>query len=391
MLVPASYNLRSLLVRKSATLLTILGIGATVAVLAGFLALRAGFETFYTAGGRDDVAVFLRPGATSEGESSFPRERADRLIKTLPEIAADEAGQPLAAMETYLAVRRQKAGGSGETNVPIRGVQPASFKLRDQLKIVEGTMLKFGGDEVIVGRKIADRIDQCRVGDVVQLNLTPFRVVGIFECPGAFESEIWGDFERMSVALAMPWASAVTARLRPDVAGATLEAFRKRLDQDKEVPAKVMTEREYLLSMTAMLGGMLAVVGGILGVVMGIAAVFTATNTMLSAVAARTHEVGILLALGFRPFPIFLSFLFESVILGVIGGAAGCLLALPLNGIETGTTNFNTFTEVAFAFRLTPPVLATAVVFSLLLGLLGGCIPAWRAARLEPTEALRRR
>jgi len=388
MLVPLSYNLRSLLVRRSATLLTVLGIAATVAVLAGFLALRGGFESLYTTGGRSDVVIFLRPGSTSEGESSFPRERADRLIKTLPEIAPDESGQPLAAMETYLAVRRNKAGGGGETNVPIRGIQPASLKLRDRLRIAEGRMLQFGSDEVVVGRKLTERIENCRVGDVIQLNTTPFRVVGVLECPGAFESEIWGDFERMSVALAMPWASAVTARLAPDV---DVAALSRRLEDDKEVPAKVLTERAYLLSMTQMLGGLLAVVGGILGAVMGLAAVFTAMNTMLSALAARTHEVGILLSLGFRPLPIFLSFLLEAVLLGLAGGVLGCLIAVPLHGVETGTTNFNTFTEVAFAFQLTPPVLLTAAIFSVLLGLLGGAIPAWRAARLEPTEALRRR
>ena len=388
MLVPLTYNLRSLFVRRSATVLTLLGIGATVTVLTGFLALQAGFRSLYTQGGRDDVVIFMRPSSTSEGQSLFLREIADRLIKSSPEILAVGDAPLVAAMETYFAVRKQKAHGAGETNVPIRGVQPTSFQLRDGLRIVEGRELKFGSDELIVGRKLIDRMAGCNVGDVIVLNLTPFRVVGIFEGPGACESEIWTDFDRASVALNIPWANAILAKLRP---GTDFKKLEERIRSDKETPAKVMTEVDYLRSQTNALGMMLGLLGSILGTVMGIAAVFTAMNTMLAALAARTHEIGILLSIGFRPFSIFVSFLFEALLLGVLGGAIGCLLALPLHGIKTGTTNWDTFTEVAFAFRITPEVLTTAVVFSLALGLLGGAIPAFRAARLAPTEALRRR
>jgi ABC-type lipoprotein release transport system permease subunit len=388
MLVPFSYTLRSLFVRRSATLLTVFGVGATVAVLSGVLALRAGFVTLFTGNGRDDVAVFLRPGSPSEGESSFSRENADRIVKTLPEIATGPDQQPLAAMECYLAVRRQKKNGAGETNVPIRGVQPASFKLRDDLKIVEGRNLQFGADEVVVGRKLVDRIANCRVGEVVLLNTTPFRVVGVLACEGPFESEIWGDFERMTIALQRPFVNRIVAHLKP---GVDVAALSKRLEDDKEMKAKVLTERAYLATMTGAIGSTLLSLSIGLGFIMGLAAVFTSTNTMLSSVAGRTREIGMLLALGFRPFPIFLSFLIEAVLLGAIGGAVGGLLAMPLNGIQTGTTNFQTFTDVSFAFRVTPAVLVTAIVFSLGLGLIGGAIPAFRAARLAPTEALRRR
>ncbi len=390
MLVPMSYSLRSLFVRRSATVLTVLGIGATVAVLAGVLSLRQGFLELFREAGRDDVAIFLRPGATSENQSFFRRELGDRLIKTCPSIAPGPDGQPLASMECSLAVRRQRIGGSGkdETNVPIRGVQPPTFSIYDQLKMVEGRRFAAGNDEVIVGRKLVDRIQSCRVGDVVQLNTTPFKVVGVFACDGPFESEIWGDFERMNVALDLEGPARVVARLNP---GVDPKALAKELESSKETPATVMTDREYLESQTLALSTVLKYLGVGLSVIMGIAAVFTATNTMLSAVAGRTHEIGILLSVGFRPLPVFLSFLVESMLLGLVGGAVGCLLALPVNGVETGTTNFNTFTEVAFAFRMTPNVLGEAVAFSLLLGLLGGAIPAWRAARLRPTEALRRR
>jgi putative ABC transport system permease protein len=385
--VPFSYNVRSLFVRRSATLLTICGIGATVAVLAGVLALQRGFESLFTSAGREDVAIFLRPGATSEGDSLFERDRSEILIKGRREIALDAAGLPLAAAERYLAVRREKLDG-GETNVPIRGIGPQSLAIHAELvDVVAGRALAFGADEVMVGSSLTSRIADCRVGDVLVLNTTPFRVVGEFRSSGPFASEIWGDAERIGAALERPLYNRVVARIVP---GTDLEALSAELERDKRVPAKIMTERAFLASQTTILSGVLLFLGGFLATVMGAAAVLTGTNTMLAAISARSHEIGILASMGFRPVPIFLAFLLEALLLGVLGGALGCLLALPLEGVRTGTTNFQTFTEVAFAFRVTPDVLATAVSFAVLLGLLGGAVPAWRAARMKPTEALRR-
>jgi len=385
--VPLSYNVRSLTVRSASTLLTILGIAATVATVAGVVALQQGFASLYASSGREDLAVILRPGSTSEGLSGFRREGALKIAKSRPEFALDESGQPLASLECFLAVRLNRVEG-GETNVPLRGVQPATFRIRkDEIRIVEGRNLTPGTDEVIVGKSITGRIANCRVGDVLTVNVTPFQVVGVFESEGTFDSEIWGDYDRMAAALERFGPNRVLAQLTPD---ADIEALDEALRADPDSPAAALTEREYLASLTDMLSGVLIFLGGFLGVIMGIAAVFTATNTMLSAIAGRTHEIGILLASGFRPFPIFLSFLFEATLLGLAGGVVGALLVLPLNGIETGTTNWETFTEVAFAFRITPMVLATAICFSLVLGVLGGAWPAWRAARMKPTEALRR-
>lgn len=387
MLVPFSYNLRSLFVRRASTLLTVFAIGATVAVVAGVLALQQGFALLYTESGREDLVVFLRPGSTNEGDSIFSRDRGLKLMKTVPEIAMDEGQQPLASLECYLAVRRFKMTG-GETNVAIRGVQPMTFTLREgELEIVEGRNFQPGADEVIVGRKLVDRIQDCHIGDVIQLNTTPFKVVGVFATDASFDSEIWGDLDRMLQALKRYGPNRVLAKLVP---GTDPEALAERLLSDREVPAKVLTEREYLSSQTKQLSKILVFLGAFLGVIMGIAAVFTATNTMLSALAARSHEIGILLATGFRPVPIFLSFMLEALLLGLLGGGVGILMTLPINGIETGAMNFNTFTEVAFAFRITPQVLGRAILFALTLGLLGGALPAWRAARLSPTEALRR-
>lgn len=385
MLVPLSYNLRSLWVRKSSTFLTVLGLGATVAIVAAVLALQQGFQTMFTAGGREDLAVFLRPGATGEGDSIFRRDLGDRLMKTLPEIESDAQG-PLASMECYLAVLAKRLDG-GETNVPLRGVQPATFRLREgELKIVAGRNLVPGSDEVIVGTSLVGRIQNTELDDVIVLNTTPFRVVGHFECPGAFASEIWGDLERFMPTLGRYGPNRILAQMRP---GTDIEALSERLKEDKEVPAKAVSEREYLASQTEVFSAVLVGLGLVLGVIMGIGAIFAATNTMLASVASRTSEIGILLSMGYRPFPIFLAFQFEALVVGLLGGLLGCLFSLPINGIETGAMNWQTFTEFAFAFRVTPTVLVAAVAFSLGLGLIGGAWPAWRAARMKPTEALR--
>jgi len=387
MLIPIRYNLRSLFVRRASTMLTVLGIGATVAVIAGILSLQQGFQTLFTDAGRDDLYLLLRPGSTNEGDSIFRRDKAQRIIKTLPEIRTNEQGRPLASMECYLAVRRFRVDG-GETNVPVRGVEPMSFHIYgEDVRIIEGRNFQPGADEAIVGAKLVDRIEGCRLGDVILLNTTPLRVVGVFASEGPFESEIWGDLDRMQAALERPFPNRIVALLREGVDPVALD---ERLRDDKEAPAKLLSERAYLAAQTSALSTTLLGLGFFLAIVMGTAAVFTATNTMIAAIAARTHEIGILLASGFQPFPIFLGFLFEAFVLGLMGGVVGCLMTLPLNGIQTGATNFNTFTEVAFAFRVTPAVLVTAVVFAIVLGLLGGAIPAWRAARLAPVVAMRR-
>ena len=405
MLVPLTYNLRSLFVRRSATLLTMLGIGATVAIVAGILALQQGFHYMFTSGGREDVAVFLRPGATNEGDSQFSYDRGLKLIKSMPEIQVGENG-PVAAMEAYLAVLLAPVRG-GLTNVPLRGVQPMTFRIREkELKIVAGRNFKPGTDELIVGSRLVDHVENCHIGDVIMLNKTPFTVVGTFEHSGQFGGEIWGDLDRLLTAMGRYGPNRVIAQMQPGTklgAPNPIEAMFKddppqpeagsiaaRLLEDPDIPAKVYTEKQFLESQTVFLTFLLSSLGAALGLIMGTAAVFTATNTMLSAVAARTHEIGILLALGYRPFPIFLSFLFESLVLGLLGGLVGCVLTIPFNGIRAGTMNFQTFTEMAFAFKVSWNVLAVAVFFSLVLGLVGGAWPAWRAARMSPTQAMRR-
>ncbi len=387
-LLPLRYNLRSLFVRKASTLLTIASIAATVAVLASMLALGQGFSTLFAERGRDDLAVILRKGAGSEGESSFDRESAQILIKGSPEIAlAADSGAPLASAELYLAIRRRKVDG-GETNVPIRGVEPASFAIHGpDLVVAEGRRFERGSDELIVGRGLVDRIRDCSVGQVFVINTTPFRIVGVFDAKGAYASEVWGDAERLMAALNRPTYSRLLAVVKGP---GELEAMAARLTIDQRVPAKAMSEQAYLKSQTEAMSGLFGVLGFVLAFIMGLAAIFTGTNALLAALSSRTHEIGVLLSMGYRPFAVFVSFLVEAALLGLFGGLLGCLLVLPLDGLRTGAMNFDTFSEFTFAFRTTPRVLVTAVVFAIVLGLVGGAIPAAKAALLRPVEALRR-
>lgn len=386
-LVPLQYTFGSIWHRRGATALAVMSIAATVAVLSGMLCLQQGFLGVQTQGGRTDLAVFMRPGANSEGESAFDKERAQIVLKETPEFATGADGAPLAAAEMFLAVSLPKTDG-GKTNVPMRGVMPATFAVHgDDVRIVEGDNLTPGTDEIIVGRSIKDRIQNCHVGDVLTVNMTPFTVVGVFEARGSHNSEIWGDVDRMRSALKFEHYNRIIGVLKP---GVDAKDVHERLINHPRAPAKVVNEKDYLSSQTGMLSGLLGAMGGFLAFLMGIGAIFTGTNAMLSLVTARTHEIGILLSTGFRPWAIFVSFLLEAALLGLAGGIVGCILVLPLNGMQTGTTNFQTFTDIAFAFQFTPTVLGSALVTAVLLGVVGGAFPAFRAARLTPTQALRR-
>lgn len=385
-MLPLRYSVRNVAVRKSSALLTVLGIGLTVAVFAGVLSLRAGFQSVYRARGSDEIAVYLRPGAGSEGESAIRRQQAEILIKERPEIVRDADGQPLAAMETFLAVYMEQVKG-GSVNVPIRGIQQASLDLMEgHYEIVEGREPLWDTDEVIIGEPLTERMVGARVGETITLNLTPFKVVGVFRHDGAQGGEVWGDVNRMMEALDRPFYQRVVARVQP---GTDFEALDEALRADKRTPMQVQSERDYLGKQTGALSVQLAFLAGFLTLLMGGSAVLGAMNTMLAAVSSRTHEVGVLLSLGYGRLAVFLTFLLESALIGVAGGVLGVLLALPFDGMGTGLMNFNTFTDVSFAFRLTPELVLQSVGLSLLLGVVGGTLPALRASRMTPVEALR--
>jgi ABC-type lipoprotein release transport system permease subunit len=388
-MVPWSYPLRNMIVRWQASLFSALGIAMTIAVLCGVFALRNGFAALHSQTALDDAVVYLRMGATSEGESGITVENVE-AFKTRPEVALDAKGAPLAAGESYLALFLEKEDAEGSlVNVPLRGVEAASFAIQgDLLRIVEGRNLTFGSDEIIVGRPLVGRIRGCRLGEDLVVNTTPFRVVGIFEHSGVYRGEIWGDVERMAAALERPVRQRVIAKVKP---GTDIALLTKTLESDKRLPSQAQSEQSYFESQTSMLDGVLGILGNLLAGILGIAAVLGAANTMLAAVGARTHEVGVLRSLGFGRMAILLSFLVEAALIGLAGGLIGALIVLPLDGLQTGTMNWNTFTETAFSFRVDAKLLLTAITIAVTLGLVGGFIPAWRASRLEPVDAMRRR
>lgn len=386
MALPLAYSLRNLWVRRVSTGFTALGVAMTVAVFAGVLALRDGFRAAYDAGGRDDTAIYLRPGATSEGVSGISRGNVEILTKERPEIALGADGRPLAAAETFLAVYMELVDG-GVTNVPLRGIQPASLEIYGEaLSLSEGRWPAWGSDEVVVGEPLTGRMRNCEVGATITLNTTPFRVVGVYQMDGAQGGEVWGDVDRMMEALQRPFFQRVIAKTVADV---DLAAVSAALESDPRTPAKVLSERDYMAAQTVALSGALEGIAFFLTLFMGVGAVLGSLNTMIAAIAARTHEVGVLLALGYGRFAVFAAFLIEASLIGLAGGLLGLLVILPLEGTETGAMNWNTFTDVSFRFDLTPALAAKSFALAFALGVFGGVIPALRAARLRPVAALR--
>ncbi len=387
MALPTGYTTRNLLRRRSQVLFTALGIGFTTAVLCGVLSLRNGFEQLFRPLGADEVAVYLRLGASSEGQSGIPREAARTIIKERPEILRDAQGKPRAAAECFLAMYMEKIDG-GLVNAPLRGIEEASLTIyTSPPRLLEGRWPDWGSDEVVVGRPLVNRMKDCALGDTLKLNTTPFKVVGIYEFDSSQGSEIWGPVERMLEALDRPAYSRVIARVDPDL---DYQEATRQLEADPRLNFSITRQSEYLANQTTGLSTSLLYLSVFLTIIMGSAAVIGTMNTMLATVASRTHEIGILLAIGYSRIEVFLSFLLESAQVGLIGGILGLLMVAPFHGVETGAANFNTFTDISFSFQLSPTIAITAFTVSFCLGLVGGAIPAWVAANRSVVDAIRR-
>ncbi len=383
--VPARYHLRSLLVRRTATGLTVLSVGFSVATLVLVLALARGFEISLADTGRTDNVIFLRKGATSEGESGLGRDAA-RTLLARPEIAAGPDGRPLATGEMYAGISLDKSGG-GMTNVSIRGTVPWILDARDGVRISEGRMFRPGSEEIVVGRSLTERVKGCRVGGAIEFAGRTMSVVGILDGSGsAPDSEIWGDVEVLLQVFKRGGFSTVFARLRD---GGGLAALALDLEGDPRLQAKAIAERDYFRQQAGPQSRFFRIMAYFLASVMAVGAIFGSTNTLLASIAGRTREIGTLLAIGYLPRHIMLGFLLEALAIGVLGGFVGVALAWPVNGVATGTTNWITFTEQAFAFAITWDVVRDAVFFAGFVGVIGGIVPAIRAAGLPPTEALR--
>lgn len=387
MAIPLQYNLRNLFVRRTATLMTAGGIALVVAILVLTLALANGFREALVVTGRSDNVIITRAGSNSEVMSGFSRDTG-RIIEANDEVARLPDGQPLAVSEVVVVTNLTKRSDPrASSNVTVRGADARALLLRPDVRIVEGRMYRPGVTEVIVGRPISQRFVGCGLGESIRFGAQDWTVVGVFEAGGSsFESEIWGDRETLAPAFDRNGFSSQTLRL---TSPALLPVFTKKLEADPRLRIDVAREDRFYAAQSEQLAKVIRALGLFLVVIMAAGAIFGALNTMYAAVGARTKEIGTMLALGFTPRSILLSFLVESVLLCALGGVLGCLLALPIHGVSTGTTNWSNFSEVAFKFRITPGILGIGFLASIFLGAIGGYFPARNAARRTVSEALR--
>ncbi|MBI1796272.1 MAG: ABC transporter permease [Candidatus Eisenbacteria bacterium] len=386
MAIPLTYNVRNVLQRPVSTLTTAIGIGLTVAILIGALALAAGFRASLVSTGSPNNAMVLRKGADSEISSGISRAAAE-ILRSHPSVALGADGRPLASAEVVLVANKPRLGQTGSSNLTVRGVDPTAIPVRGKVSIIEGAMFTPGTDEVIVGRRVAARFANCAIGDRIRLQQRDFKVVGHFASGGsAFESEIWGDAAVLGPALDREGFQTVVYRMKDP---SRFEAIKRELEADPRLQVQVQREQAFYAEQSRAFTGLITGIGAFITGIMAVGAVFGAMNTMFATVGTRRREIATLLVLGYSPWSIMTSFVIESVFLAMIGGAIGCLLALPINGITTSTTNFQSFSEMAFAFSVTPAVLLAGFLFSVVLGLVGGFLPALRAARQPISASLR--
>jgi putative ABC transport system permease protein len=386
MALPLSYNVRNVRNRWQVTLLAVSGIALVVAVFTVLMAMSEGFAIALRATGRAGNAMIFQRGSGSELSSWVPLDQRN-MIAVRDEVARGADGQPLASPEDVVVTMKPKKDGE-PTNISVRGVTPRAFEVRSGIKIVQGRNFTPGLYEVIVGDKIANRVQGLDIGSSVRLQKHDWKVVGIFSSQGsAFESEIWGDAEVMGVDFGRTGGSnAMAVRLKP---GADVASLDRWIRSNPQMQLQAVSEKKYYDDQAGPLAKILRILATSVAIIMGVGAVFGAMNTMYAIVAARTREIGTLRALGFSRRAILFSFVVESVTLALVGGAIGCLLAFPMNGYSTGTGQTQSFSEIAFAFRITPAIVGVALVFAVVMGLVGGLFPAFRAARLPITSALR--
>ena len=387
MAIPFIYNVRNVTQRPVATLTTAIGVGLTVMIFIGALALAAGFRKALSSTGSPDNAVCLRKGADSEISSGIGRD-AVNIIRSNPYVATGPDGRPLVTADLVVVTNKDRLGQPGSSNVSTRGVDPNGINVRGGVKITQGRMFTPGTDEVIVGSRVTRRFANCGIGDEIKFGTRGFRVGGVFESGGsAFESEIWGDEVVLGPALDREGGfQTVTFRMKDPAAFA---AVKKLLEADPRLQVQVKRERDFYAEQAQSFTALITGIGIFITSIMAVGAIFGAANTMYATIGSRTREIATLLVLGFRPGAVMLSFILESMLISLIGGVIGCLLALPINGITTSTTNFASFSEVGFAFTITPQALIAGLVFSVVMGLLGGFFPARQAARQVPARALR--
>ena len=394
MAIPISYNVRNLRLRKGLTVMTALGIALTVTTAIFLMALVAGLDRAFVSSGSPLNVLVLRKGSEAELSGGFDASLFPTL-KTLPGIAKDSHGGPMASGEWVVVIILPRKDGTGEVNVTVRGMMPDGLEMRQlpgpekhpSVKLIAGEWFHTGQREVVVSSSIRERFAHSNIGDTMEFGKGSWKVVGVFDAGGsAYESEVWGDVNQMASDFDRQggFASAYLRATDP----VSAEALKNRVSDDQRLKLEGMLENDYYAKQTSS-GTPIKVIGWVVGVIMAIGSIFAAMNTMYAAVAYRGREIATLRVIGFSRPAILTSFVLESLLLALLGALVGILLMLPFNGMQTGTSNAVTFSEVVFALRITPTVATRAIIFALIMGFVGGLAPAWHAARQNILTALR--
>ena len=387
MKIPFSYIARNLWFRKLTTLLTASGMALVVFVFAAVLMLDAGLKSTLVSTGSADNVVVIRQGSETEVQSGLLRDQAS-LVETAPEVARAPDGASSASKEVVvLNSLPKREDPSKRSNVVVRGLSTKGLALRPQVKIVEGRLFRPGSNEIVVGSSVARQFAGVEVGQQLSFAGRQWTVVGVSDAgKTAFDSEIWGDVDQLMQAFRRTAYSSMIARLnRPE----DFDALRARLDEDPRLKVTVKRERQFYEDQSRSLSNFITLLGMALSVIFSLGAMIGAAITMYAAVATRTAEIGTLRALGFRRASVLVAFLGESLLLALVGGLAGLVAASFLTAITISTTNFQSFSELAFSFQLTPRIVVQSLAFALLMGLVGGFLPAIKASRMKIVDALR--
>jgi putative ABC transport system permease protein len=386
MKIPVSYSFRNLWTRRLTTVLTAGGLALVVFVYATVLMMSEGLRKTLVQTGSYDNVVVIRKGAGAEVQSSVERDQA-AIVESLPGIATEINGSAAASKELVVLITLTKRSTGVATNVVIRGVGEQGIRLRPQVKIIEGRIFRPGSSEIVAGRSIAERFPEATLGGTIRFAQREWTIVGLFDAgKTGFDSEVWGDVDQLMHSFRRPVYSSVLLKLADPTA---FESIKARIEADPRLKLEAKRESVFYAEQSEMLANFINYLGLALSIIFSIGAMLGAMITMYAAVANRTREIGTLRALGFRKGSILLTFLFESALLSVIGGAAGLILASGMQFLTISTLNWQTFAELAFTFTLTPAIVVQSLAFALIMGVLGGVLPAARAARMGIVDALR--
>jgi len=385
--IPVVYNFRSVRERWLSSLVAVFGIAGTVGVFIAMLSLAHGFQATLVSSGSASNAIVLRAGSGTELSGSLPLDQV-KVLQDKPGVARGSSG-PLVTPEVVVVAAFPLISTGTDANVQVRGVSAKALEVRNNVKIVQGRFFQPGLAELVVGRNVDRTYAGLALGDSVKFGGGTWRVVGVFDAGGsAFDSEVWCDAPVLNQVYHRPensFQSATVHLTSPDA----LQQLKDSVSADPRMNVDVSSELDYYAKQSTVLTQVIQILGGFIAIVMGIGAVFGALNTMYSAVAERSREIATMRALGFGAGSVVFSFMIESLLIACVGGALGCLAALPVNGITTGALNFQTFSHLAFAFKITPVLLAAGMIFAVVMGLVGGLPPAIRAARRPVASALR--